>query len=135
MDLSGNIKFGPDAEVIGSLNSSKENPDFWQEHLSPSSARLESIASSVRSYLPNIDPNLLEPDYSGIRPNILPPGKGFFDFLIRHSPERTGLIELGGFASPGLTSSLAVGEHVAEKVRKEVWKDKASLESLAEEWE
>ncbi|KAK1923130.1 FAD dependent oxidoreductase [Papiliotrema laurentii] len=135
LDLSGNVKFGPDTENIGDARSSRENPDFWQVHLAPSSDRLASIAASVQSYLPGIDANLLEPDYSGIRPNILPPGSGFFDFLIRHSPDRLGLIEMGGFASPGLTSALAAGEYVSDKVRKEVWKEKASVEALAEGWE
>lgn len=85
------------------------------------------------TYLPGIDPTLLEPDYSGIRPNITE--QGFFDFMVRHGKDRQGLIECLGFASPGLTSSLAVGEMVAAMVRKDVWKEKARVEALAEGWE
>lgn len=133
MDLAGGIKFGPDAEPIGSPEEYSRDPDFWQKHLAPSSQRLESIGRSVRTYLPGVDPTLLEPDYTGIRPNITQ--SGFFDFMIRHGRDRKGLVELLGFASPGLTSSLAVGEHVSELVRREVWGEKASLESLAEGWE
>jgi 2-hydroxyglutarate dehydrogenase len=132
-DLSGNIRFGPDAEPIGSPSDYSQNPDFWQDHLAPSAARIQSIGEAVMTYLPGIDPSLLEPDYSGIRPNIS--DKGFFDFMVRHGRDRQGLIECLGFASPGLTSSLAVGEMVANMVRKDIWKEKASLETLAEGWE
>jgi len=132
-DLSGNIRFGPDAEPIGSPAAYSQNPDFWQDHLAPSAARIQSIGDAVLTYLPGIDPSLLEPDYSGIRPNIS--DKGFFDFMVRHGRDRQGLIECLGFASPGLTSSLAVGEMVAKMVRKDIWKEKASVEHLAEGWE
>jgi 2-hydroxyglutarate dehydrogenase len=45
-------------------------------------------------------------------------------------------VELLGFNSPGLTSSLAVGEHVARMVRKDVWKERVKdVEDLALGWE
>ncbi|KAK4688612.1 F-box and WD-40 domain protein CDC4, partial [Tremellales sp. Uapishka_1] len=113
LDLEGNIKFGPDVEYIGNPTLYSEDPDYWQSHLAPSSSRLASIAQAVQSYLPRIDPAQLTPDYSGFRPNISPPQSGFSDFVIRHHQDRRGLVELLGFNSPGLTSSLAVGEYVA----------------------
>ena len=135
LDLSGNVRFGPDIEPIGDAATSSANPDFWQSHLSPSSDRIPSIGAAVQTYLPGIDPSLLEPDYSGIRPNISLPGSGFTDFMIRHRPERKGLVELCGFASPGLTSSLAVGEYVAKMACRDVWRDKARVQDLAGGWE
>ena len=137
MDLAGGIKFGPDAEPIGSPDLSRSDPDFWQSYLAPSAEpeRLAKAAEAIHAYLPGVDPELLEPDYAGIRPNVNAPGSGFHDFVIRHSPERRGLIELLAFASPGLTSSLAVGEHVSRLVRKEVWMENASVEKLAEGWD
>jgi 2-hydroxyglutarate dehydrogenase len=95
------------------------------------------MAESVQSYLPGIDPSKLTPDYAGIRPNISPPGSAFTDFMIRHAPARRGLLELHGFASPGLTSSLATGEYVAEMVRRDVWGEGAKMdaEKMAEGWE
>jgi 2-hydroxyglutarate dehydrogenase len=136
LDLDGNVKFGPDVEPIGTHESSESNPDFWQDHLAPSAARLEAIAAAVQDYLPNIDPGGLQPDYAGVRPNIAPAGSGFSDFLIRHSSDRRGLVELLGFNSPGLTSSLAVGEHVVRMVRKDVWKERVKdVEDLALGWE
>ena len=133
LDLSGNVKFGPDAEPLGDPAASSQDPDFWQKHLAPSAERIESMGQAVQAYLPGVDPSLLEPDYSGIRPNIA--ASGFFDFMVRHSRDREGLVELMGFASPGLTSSLGVGEYVAAKVRREVWKERAPLADLAEGWE
>ena len=54
------------------------------------------------------------PSYSGIRPKIVPPAVATQDFLIQGPPEHgvTGLINLFGIESPGLTSSLAIADHV-----------------------
>lgn len=136
-DLDGNVRFGPDAEPLLPASASAENPDYWEElgHLAPSDANLASIAEAAQTYLPGIDPSKLTPDYAGFRPNIRPPGSGFFDFVVRHSPDRKGLVECLGFASPGLTSSLAAGEYVAALVGREVWGRGAGLEDLADGWE
>lgn len=126
LDLDGHIKFGPDVQVIGTSADAARDPDFWQSYLAPSSSPelIAAFARSVQDYLPTIDPSLLSPDYAGIRPNIAPPEAGFSDFLIRHVEQRKGFIELLGFNSPGLTSSLAVGELVGEMVRRQVWNKK-----------
>jgi L-2-hydroxyglutarate oxidase LhgO len=101
---------------------------------------LASIGEFVQSYLPNVDPSGLSPDYSGIRPNISAPGSAFTDFMIRHdiAKGRKGMVELLGFNSPGLTSSLATGRYVAGMVRQQVWGQKVSrrdVETLADGWE
>ncbi|WVQ63304.1 uncharacterized protein L199_001456 [Kwoniella botswanensis] len=122
LDLEGHIKFGPDVQIIGTWEDYISNPEFWEKHLSPSdSPELKSqFAQSVLDYLPNINPDNLSPDYSGIRSNISPPNAGFSDFLIRHDESRKGFVELLGFNSPGLTSSLAVGEYVSEMINKDI---------------
>lgn len=139
LDLDGNVRFGPDIEPIGTPEDYATNPDYWQSHLSPSDSRIESIGNFVQSYLPGIDPSGLTPDYSGIRPNISAPGSAFTDFMIRHDVHkgRKGLVELLGFNSPGLTSSLATGEYVAAMVRRQVWGHvgQNDVESLADGWE
>lgn len=139
LDLDGNVRFGPDIEPIGSPEVYDEDPDYWQAHLAPSDSRLASIGEFVQTYLPGIDPGGLTPDYSGIRPNISAPGSPFTDFMIRHGVDkgRKGLIELLGFNSPGLTSSLATGEYVAAMVRREVWGKvgPSDVERLADGWE
>jgi L-2-hydroxyglutarate oxidase LhgO len=56
----------------------------------------------------------LQPSYSGVRPKIYGPGEAAPDFRIDgpglHGVR--GLVNLFGIESPGLTSSLAIGEHV-----------------------
>jgi L-2-hydroxyglutarate oxidase LhgO len=57
----------------------------------------------------------LMPSYSGIRPKIVPPDVARQDFLMQGPAEHgvAGLINLFGIESPGLTSSLAIADHVA----------------------
>ena len=60
----------------------------------------------------------LVPDYSGIRPKIHGPDEPQPDFRI-DGPEAHGLgglVVLLGIESPGLTSSLAIGEEVAGRL-------------------
>ena len=56
---------------------------------------------------------------AGIRPKVSSQGEKNADFIFQ-GPEAhgiKGLVNLFGFESPGLTSSLAVGRHVAEMLR------------------
>jgi L-2-hydroxyglutarate oxidase LhgO len=57
----------------------------------------------------------LIPAYSGVRPKIVPPAVANQDFVIQGEAEHgvPGLINLFGIESPGLTSSLAIADHVA----------------------
>jgi len=58
----------------------------------------------------------LEPGYAGIRPKISGPNETSADFLIQGEREHgiKGLVNLFGIESPGLTSCLAIGEHVVQ---------------------
>jgi len=57
----------------------------------------------------------ITPDYAGLRPKIHGPGDPQPDFRIDgpNLHEIPGLVALFGIESPGLTSSLAIGEEVA----------------------
>ena len=60
----------------------------------------------------------LTPAYAGIRPKTKAPGEGAGDFTIQ-GPDVTGhkaCVALYGIESPGLTSSLAIGEYIADLV-------------------
>jgi L-2-hydroxyglutarate oxidase LhgO len=102
-DLGGQAHFGPDLEYV-------EAPDY---DVDP--ARAASFYSDIRRYWPGLTDGALEPDYAGVRPKLHGPGEPQPDFRI-DGPEAHGLkdlIALFGIESPGLTSSLAIGEEVA----------------------
>ena len=125
LDLSGNIRFGPDIEWIAppgedEFTEDEDAIDFWTSHLVASEAKIPSMYEDVRSYLPNIAPEGLRPDYCGIRPKLAPSSHGFQDFQIRTDwscgDRKDGrMISLLGIESPGLTSSLAIAEMVVEE--------------------
>jgi L-2-hydroxyglutarate oxidase LhgO len=56
----------------------------------------------------------LQPAYTGIRPKISGPGEPAADFRIDGPAVHgiTGLVNLFGIESPGLTASLAIAEYV-----------------------
>jgi len=107
VDLAGRGKVGPDAEW---LPGDAEPPFDYQ--VDP--ARAELFYESVRRYWPGLEDGALAPDYAGVRPKLVNPGEPSGDFQIDAEP--SGLINLFGIESPGLTSSLAIGEYVAKTV-------------------
>jgi L-2-hydroxyglutarate oxidase LhgO len=99
---------GPDAEWL----SDDLMPPF-DYPVNPD--RAVHFYSEVRRYWPGLKDGALSPDYSGVRPKIVAKGEPSADFVI-DGPERhgvAGLVNLIGIESPGLTSSLAIGEMVA----------------------
>jgi len=108
IDLGGRTRLGPDAEWL----PEGAKPPFDYE-VDP--ARAAHFYREVRRYWPGLKDGALSPDYSGVRPKIVGPGKSSGDFII-DGPEShgvPGLVNLIGIESPGLTSSLAIGEKVA----------------------
>ncbi len=107
MDLSGQIRFGPDAQYIDSINYAVD----------PHKAVL--FAQAISNYFPGISADKLVPAYAGIRPKLAPAGSPAQDFQIQDGRElfMPGLIQLFGIESPGLTASLAIGEYVRDLVR------------------
>jgi L-2-hydroxyglutarate oxidase LhgO len=109
IDLGGRTRLGPDAEWL----ADNAGPPFDYE-VDP--ARAAHFYREVRRYWPGLKDGALSPDYSGVRPKIVGKGEPAGDFLI-DGPEShgvPGLVNLIGIESPGLTSSLAIGEKVAE---------------------
>ena len=103
-DIGGNPVFGPDIEWI-------EHEDY-----TPSPARRAQFAAAIRRYWPALNEADLAVDYAGIRPKIHGPREPQPDFaiMLRETHGLPGLAALFGIESPGLTSSLAIGEYVAE---------------------
>jgi L-2-hydroxyglutarate oxidase LhgO len=104
LDMAGQARFGPDVE--------------WVDHIdyAVDPARAERFYPAIRRYWPTLPDGALMPSYSGMRPKIVPPAIASQDFVIQGPREHgvDGLINLFGIESPGLTSSLAIAEHVGE---------------------
>jgi L-2-hydroxyglutarate oxidase LhgO len=105
-DLGGQAVFGPDLEYV-------EAEDY-----SVDPAKAEGFATYIRRFWPGLPDGALTPDYAGIRPKLHGAGEPQPDFQL-YGPEvhgLDGLMALFGIESPGLTSSLAIGEAVAERL-------------------
>ncbi len=100
-DLTGRVKFGPNAYYVKEVNYRVESKaeDFWRD---------------ITKYLPSIRMEDLHPDMAGIRAKLQGPGQPFRDFVIRHEEDKglQGFIDLIGIESPGLTASPAIAEMV-----------------------
>ena len=107
VDLTGSVRFGPDVEWI-------DDPEDY----SVDPARAEVFADGIRDYWPAIDEVELVPDYAGIRPKLAGPADPPADFRIDGPADHgiAGLVCLHGIESPGLTSSLTIGELVARRL-------------------
>lgn len=106
LDMDGQARFGPDVEWVNRLDYEVDP------------RRAESFYASIRRYCPGLKDGTLQQAYSGIRPKIVPPEIGSQDFMIQGLQAHgiPGLINLFGIESPGLTSSLALAEHVRDLV-------------------
>lgn len=104
LDQAGQIRFGPDQEWIDQIDYEVDP------------ARADSFYEAIRRYWPELPDNSLIPAYSGIRPKTQSPTDTMKDFQIED--ERIhglpGLINLFGMESPGLTSSLKIGDVVTD---------------------
>ena len=77
---------------------------------------LEGFFESARELLPSLEPHDLRLGGSGIRAKLHPANERYADFMIRTDTRQPWLIHAAGIDSPGLTSSLAIGERVADIV-------------------
>ena len=107
LDLAGQVRFGPDVEW---LPAAAPEPDYRVEP-----ARAARFYAEIRRYWPDLPDGALAPDYAGVRPKLGDPDEPPTDFRINGPAQHgvAGLVNLFGIESPGLTSALAIGEHVA----------------------
>lgn len=105
-DLGGQAVFGPDLHYVDELDYSVD-PGLAGE-----------FYRYVRKFWPGLPDGALAPDYAGIRPKLHGPGEPQPDFQIDGAEIHglPGLVALFGIESPGLTSSLAIGEEVAARL-------------------
>ncbi len=103
VDLAGQVRFGPDTEWIDEIDYDVDP------------VRADSFYEAVRKYYPALADGAIAPGYAGIRPKLQAPGEGARDFVIQGPDDHgvSGLINLYGIESPGMTAALAIADHVA----------------------
>jgi L-2-hydroxyglutarate oxidase LhgO len=103
LDMGGQVRFGPDVEWIKTIDYDVDP------------TRAEPFYAAIRRYWPGLADGALVPAYAGIRPKLQAPGGPAQDFLIQGPAAHgvSGLVNLYGIESPGLTSSLAIADEVA----------------------
>jgi glycerol-3-phosphate dehydrogenase len=96
------VLVGPTADYVAEKN------DYERNRLP-----IEEFVRRAKPMLPEIEAADLQLAYSGIRAKLVPPGHaGIADFVIARDTNVPQAIQLIGIESPGLTSSLAIAEHV-----------------------
>jgi L-2-hydroxyglutarate oxidase LhgO len=102
-DLAGRARFGPDLRY-------RDTPDYAFDD-----SERQVFADAIRQWWPPLADDELQPDFVGLRPKLVGPGQHNPDFVIQDEAVHglPGLVNLFGIESPGLTASLAIGEHVA----------------------
>ena len=105
-DLTGRLKFGPNAFYVDEINYAveSEKEPFWRD---------------IVKYFPTVKMEDLHPEMAGIRSKLQGPGDPVRDFVIKHEEDRglPGFINLVGIESPGLTSAPAIAEMVEGMVK------------------
>ena len=110
IDLGGQAKFGPDVQWVASPDDLIVDP-----------SRGDAFYAEVRKYWPALPDAALLPGYAGVRPKLQPASAGPADFVIQGPAEHgvSGLVNLFGIESPGLTSALAMARRVADRLAHE----------------
>lgn len=106
------MKLGPDAHWT-------DRPDDYDFPAHDVKSLRDIFYQTVKTYLPSINREKLQPDYVGIRPKLSSPeDPAFRDFVIQEETSRgfPGLVNLVGIESPGLTSSLAIARYVSNLI-------------------
>lgn len=107
LDLGGQAKFGPDVQWVEDPNDLVVDP-----------RRGDAFYAEVRKYWPDLPDGALQAGYAGMRPKISGPHDAAADFMVQGPQQHgvSGLVNLLGIESPGLTSSLALALEVRQQL-------------------
>lgn len=108
--IDGALQIGPTA-----VYADCREPLNWKR------TPLSEFHKAIAKFLPEVQYEDIREGWYGVRAKIVPPGagSGFSDFIIEWDRRGFPAIHLVGIESPGFTSCLAIGEHVAEMIEKE----------------
>ena len=98
IDLSGKIKFGPSHYTVSSINYSIDI------------TRKQDFLNTIKLYWPSINPDFLQPSYSGIRPKLIGSGDDFK--IVKTEVNSNFFLSILGYESPGLTASLGLAKYI-----------------------
>ncbi len=117
LDLAGQMKLGPDLEVLpGDPRAANTAASEFELDYRVDPGRQESFFEDARRFLPWLRFDDLSPAMCGLRPKVAT--SGFGDFVIqRETDPWAGMINLVGIESPGLTSAPSIALAVADLVR------------------
>ncbi len=101
--MGGQLRFGPDTEEVDRIDYTVDP------------GRAPYFYEAARLFWPGLRDGDLVPGYAGIRPKLNRGRASDNDFVVQGADVHgvAGLVNLYGIESPGLTSSLAIAEHVA----------------------
>jgi len=103
--LGGAVWVGPTARFVD------DKGDYERDRQS-----VEAFLGPTQVLLPQVTLEDLRLGGSGLRPKLHPPSEHFSDFMIRRDAINAHVIQVAGIESPGLTSALAIAEHVVTLV-------------------
>tara|TARA_X000001036_G_scaffold58739_1_gene48456 strand:- start:562 stop:1293 length:732 start_codon:yes stop_codon:yes gene_type:complete len=108
INLNNQTIFGPDEEIVKSIDYSVNK------------SKKETFIKNIKQFWPEITNKTITEDYSGIRTKVRAN-----DFIIEEGSKHgmSGLINLYGIESPGLTSCLEIGEYVNTMCKKYLQKN------------
>jgi L-2-hydroxyglutarate oxidase LhgO len=106
-ELKGDDYAIGDTVTIGPAYSAPENKEDYKSTKEPG-----YYHSMIKTFFPSIRLEDVKLHQAGIRAKLA----NYYDFVIERDPVYKNLINLVGMDSPGLTSSLAIADHIAKMI-------------------